>query len=47
LKATKFNAKFDEGEESILENMVLTQALRPGLEHGGVLLDFLAGMDRL
>jgi hypothetical protein len=40
MKATEFDAKFDEGEESILEDLDLAQARRPGLEQKRVNVDF-------
>ena len=40
MKATEFDKKFDDGEESILEDLDLTQVRRPGLEQKRVNVDF-------
>jgi hypothetical protein len=50
MKASEFDKKFDEGEESILEDLRLAQARRPGLEHKRVNVDFpvwmISALDR-
>jgi hypothetical protein len=40
MKASEFDTKFDEGEESVLENLDLKQARRPGIEQKRVNIDF-------
>jgi len=40
MKASEFDAKFDKGEESIVEDLDLAQAKRPGLEQKRVNVDF-------
>ena len=40
MKASEFDTKFDEGEESVLEDLDLTQARRPGLDRKRVNVDF-------
>lgn len=40
MKASKFDTKFYEGEESVLEDLDLTQARRPGLDQKRVNVDF-------
>ena len=50
MKATEFDHKFDEGEESVLEDLDLTRARRPGLEQKRVNVDFpvwmISALDR-
>ncbi len=50
MKASEFDKKFDEGEESILTDLDLAQARRPGLEQKRVNVDFpvwmIAALDR-
>ena len=40
MKASEFDTKFDEGDESILKDLDLSHARRPGLEHKRVNVDF-------
>lgn len=40
MKASEFDTRFDEGEESVLEDLDLTQARRPGLDRKRVNVDF-------
>ncbi|MCJ7623125.1 MAG: BrnA antitoxin family protein [Anaerolineaceae bacterium] len=40
MKASEFDTKFDEGEESVLKNLDLKQARRPGIEQKRVNIDF-------
>ena len=50
MKASEFDQKFDDGEESILEDLDLTQVRRPGLEQKRVNVDFpvwmISALDR-
>ena len=50
MKASEFDKKFDDGEESIIEDLELTQARRPGLEQKRVNVDFpvwmISALDR-
>ena len=50
MKATEFDKKFDDGEESVLDNLDLTQARHPGLEQKRVNVDFpvwmISALDR-
>ncbi len=50
MKASEFDKKFDEGEESILENLDLAQVRKPGLEQKRVNVDFpvwmISALDR-
>jgi hypothetical protein len=50
MKASEFDKKFDAGNESIIEDLDLTQAQRPGLEQKRVNVDFpiwmVAALDR-
>ncbi len=50
MKASEFDQKFGDGEESILEDLDLTQARRPGLEQKRVNVDFpvwmISALDR-
>jgi hypothetical protein len=50
MKATEFDQKFDDGEQSIIENLNLSQARRPGLEQKRVNVDFpvwmISALDR-
>lgn len=40
MKASEFDEKFDQGEESLLEDLDLAKARRPGLEQKRVNVDF-------
>ena len=40
MKASEFDTKFEKGEESVLEDLDLTKARRPGLDHKRVNVDF-------
>ena len=40
MKASELDKKFDDGEESIIEDLDLAQARRPGLEQKRVNVDF-------
>ena len=50
MKASEFDKKFDHGEESVLDDLDLTQARRPGLEQKRVNVDFpvwmISALDR-
>jgi hypothetical protein len=50
MKATEFDQKFDDGEQSIIEDLNLSQARRPGLEQKRVNVDFpvwmISALDR-
>ncbi len=50
MKASEFDKKFNGGEESVLENLDLAQARRPGLEQKRVNVDFpvwmISALDR-
>jgi hypothetical protein len=50
MKASEFDKKFDNGEESILEDVDLSRARRPGLEQKRVNVDFpvwmISALDR-
>lgn len=50
MKASEFDKKFDDGEESIIENLDLAQARKPGLEQKRVNVDFpvwmISALDR-
>ena len=49
-ESSEFDHKFDEGEESVLEDLDLTRARRPGLEQKRVNVDFpvwmISALDR-